>query len=389
MSFRILSSTEGVSIGAGMLLRPFLRYVLPAGPAQSYALQLQKQGIDYTMSVFNAYQRPYGGVDLNGKRLAFYRHTAFGDQLMATAVPVYLKHLYPDAKIDVYCSPEVMPIWRGLPVRCFEAPITFEAARAYDYHLFYDQMLEEDREPDQDNAYDSAFAYAGLRNVADVFKRPKVCHLAEDRSEVNRLQFFEKIGGAKFMVYQLGAANPNRSYPAALGDEFIRAFLAEYRDWHVVVVGLDKEGNEIAKLRRVLNDGGGRAHNLVNGLKGFRSLIPIVHNAGLVVCPDSSIGHLAAAFPEVPVISLWGPFAPADRAKYYENHYPIFPQAMCPHAPCHNHEFTLPDKLCRAATNATPGKQVACNVLRAITPEMIMEQARELIKREDAKEAKL
>lgn len=379
MSFRIMSSPEGVDLGGGAFMQPFLRYVLPAGPSQACAVALQKKGVEPTMSVFNAYARPYGGADLNGKRLAFYRHAAFGDQLMATSAPVYLKHLYPGAQIDVYCSPEVKAIWRGLPVRTFSAPMTFEAARSYDWHLFYDQMIEEDREPDQANAYDSLFGFAGLRDAPDVFKRPKVVSMPEDGRELHAL-------GApgwpdKILVYQLGAANANRTYPPEQGGVFINRFLREFQNWAVVILGLDQSGENLRRLFSKVPEleKATRVINLVNRLRAFRSLIPLVQNAGLVVCPDSSIGHLAAAFPEVPVISLWGLFAPDDRAKYYPNHRPLWPQSICPHAPCHNHDFTLPQQLCRTAINATSGVQASCNVLRAIAPEVILAKAREIL----------
>lgn len=380
MSFRILSSPERVVIGGCMAMQPFVRYVLPAGPAQHFAAGLRAKAIGYTMSVFNAYARPYGGTDLNGKRLAFYRHAAFGDQLMATSVPVYLKHLFPNAQIDVYCSPEVIEVWNGLPVRAFPAPITLEAARAYDAHLFYDQMLEEDREPDQDNAYDSLFRFAGLSDVPDIFKRPKVVSLESDLEELGNLNVQEWLP-EKYLVYQLGAGNANRSYPMEQGREFIRRFLEAFTDWHVIVVGTDRRGD----LAQLLGAGPDlaplpkRTINLVNGLKRFRSLIPLVQRAGLVVCPDSSIGHLAAAFPQVPVISLWGLFAPNDRVKYYANHHALWPREVCPFAPCHNHDFKLPQEKCELATNATPGEQKWCNVLRAVSPERILEKATQIL----------
>lgn len=376
MSFKILSAPDRVQVGKNLVMQPFVRYVLPAGPASAFTRAMLERSMEYTASCFNSFCRPYGGTDLNGKRLAFYRHAAFGDQLMATAVAVYLKRLYPRAMIDVYCSPEVLEIWRGLPVRFFPAPMTFEAMKSYDFHLFYDQMLEENREEDQGCAIDDMFSFAGLRDVPDSAKRPQVVVRPDDSLEiaVADLGFLTR---GKYLVYQLGAANPNRTYPFDQAREFILGFLQEYPDWHAVVVGVDDGG-----LSRIFPNG---AHmlpvvDLVNKLQRFRSLIPLVRDAGLVVCPDSSIGHLAAAFPNVPVISLWGLFSPNDRAKYYTNHHPLWPQEVCPFSPCRNHEFALPQKFCALATNATKGEQKWCNVMRAVTAEMILAKAKEILK---------
>lgn len=380
MSFRVLSGTERVLLGGNVEMMPYVRYVLPAGPAQTYANELRRRGMDCTMSVFNSYARPYGGTDLNGRKLAFYRHSAFGDQLMATAVPVYLKHLFPQAQIDVYCTREVMDLWRGLPVRIYAAPLNFEAVKAYDFHLFYDQMLEEDREPDQGNAYDNLFGFAGHSDVPDLFKRPKVVPLPGDFTEFAEI-VVSLDRTEKYLVYQLGAANTNRTYPPEQGGMFIREFCSAFPDWRVVLVGLDKEDHQ-QRLLAALGprcELSGRVVNRIGRLKNFRSLIPLVANASLVVCPDSSIGHLAAAFPKVPVISLWGLFAPADRVKYYANHHPLWPREVCPFAPCHNHEFELPEKLCASASNATAAPQKWCNVLRAVSPDMILRKAEEIL----------
>lgn len=376
MSFKILSAPDRVQIGKNLVMQPFVRYVLPAGPASAFTRAMLERSMEYTGSSFNSFYRPYGGTDLNGKRLAFYRHAAFGDQLMATAVAVYLKRIYPRALIDVYCSPEVLEVWRGLPVRAFPAPMTFEAMKSYDFHLLYDQMLEENREDDQGCAIDDMFSFAGMRDVPDSAKRPQVVLHLEDSTEIDQCGFLKR---GKYLVYQFGAANPNRTYPFAQAREFIIGFLMEHPDWEVVVVGVDDDG-----ISRIFPDAGELADlplvNLVNRLQWFRSLMPLVRDAGLVVCPDSSIGHLAAAFPGVPVISLWGLFSPNDRAKYYTNHHPLWPQAVCPVSPCRNHEFKLPEKFCRTATNAPKGEQKWCNVLRAITPEMILAKAREILK---------
>jgi ADP-heptose:LPS heptosyltransferase len=375
MSFRIISTADRVVLPGGLVMQPFVRYVLPAGAAQILGMMLKKEGSEASMSVFNSYYHPYSANDLNGKRLAFYRHNAFGDQLMATAVPVYLKHLYPGAQIDVYAAPEVLDVWRGLPVRVYPAPLIFEAAKSYDYHLMYDQMLEENSERDQGNAYDDMFRFAGFRKVDDVFKRPKVVPEDNDYAELEALRGIEWMVG-DYLVYQLSASNPNRTYPYEHGSEFIKIFLEAFPEWRVVVVGTDKDGEARLVLPRNNHD---RVINLVNRTARFRSLIPLVQRAKMIVCPDSSIGHLAAAFPKVPVVSLWGLFSPQDRVRYYPNHHPLFPKEVCGYAPCHSHKFELPQKWCSKATNAEPGAQKWCNVLKAISPGIILSRVKDVL----------
>lgn len=387
MSFRVISSTEPITMD-GMTFAPFTRYVVPAGPAQTLGRGLVEKSAMHSMSVWNSFHRPFAGQAINGKRLAIYRHAAFGDQLMVTGVAAYIASRWPAAKIDVYCSPQVLELWRGLPVRALPAPLTFDAARSYDHHLFFDQMLEENREPDQECAYDDLFGFAGLSDVPATYKRPHAVLLEEDLASLEQFPWEEK-----FIVVQLQANNTNRTYPPEQLAQFCVKFVAQYPH-NLVLVGLDRPSGILLRFENALAeelDSLGlppgrreqyrrRLKNLVGALPRFRSLIPLVQQAALVVCPDSSIGHLAAAFPRTPVISLWGLFHPNDRVKYYANHHPLHEFKACPHAPCRNHEFKLPQEKCNAAVNATPGPQTWCNALRAISPDWILARAKEVIR---------
>ena len=119
--------------------------------------------------------------------------------------------------------------------------------------------------------------------------------------------------------------------------------------------------------------------NLVNKTKTFRDLIPVIEKASLVICPDSSILHLTACFPNVPVISLWGLFHPQDRALYYDNQMALFNQGVCPHAPCRDHNFKLPLEQCKDAKGAPKEKSEIkyCQVLASIDPDQIVKFAEE------------
>jgi len=333
---------------------------------------------EWTKSSFNPYEHRYGGQDLNGKKVCIYRHTAYGDQLMVSAVPYYLKTIYPDATVHLYCDPGIVDMWKGnqyVGGAALPLPIPFDVARSYDYHIFYEGMLENNGEHDQNCCYDDFFETIGLMDVPVQFKRPHLVVRPDDGNGIRDLN----IGlGGKYLVYHLAPANKNRCYPPQKGMDFIKLFLKEYEDWRVFIVG--KVGKDeawqkeyeglIPKHRNVVN--------LIDKTETFRQLIPIIQTASLVVCPDSSVLHLAACFPDIPVISLWGIFHPNDRAKYYPNDHPLFKFNVCPFAPCHNHEFSLPSHRCRQSEGWKDGQQY-CQALNGIEPEDIMKKVKELI----------
>lgn len=352
--------------------RPFCRYIV--SDYEHYYLTMQARETQWTTSSFNPYERrPGPGVNLNGKKVCIYRHTAFGDQLMISAVPRYLKTLYPEAIVHLYCDPGIVDMWKNNPFvdgAAIPIPIPFDVARAYDYHIFYEGMLENNGEHDQNNCYDDFFGFAGFSNVPDKFKRPWIQVKPEDYKFVSE----NKIDlTGKYMVFHTSPANKNRAYPPDQGLAFINMFIQhpDFEDWRVILVGKSEHGIEYK-----VSDP--RIIDLVDKTKSFRDLIPIMEKAALFIGPDSSVMHLAACFPETVSISLWGLFHPNDRAKYYPNHHYLFRPEVCKEAPCHDHNFSLPLHMCKKSVGWVDGSQY-CRALSAITPADIMDEVERVL----------
>lgn len=369
---RIISPDKPVKCDQGTYQRwyhPFCRYVV--SDYESLYLQQNTPHTNWTHSSFNPYERrPGGSDDLNGKKVCVYRHTAYGDQLMISSVPKYIKSMFPDAIVHLYCDEELVPMWRDNPYvggSAIPIPIPFDVARGYDYHIFYEGMLENNGEPDQECCYDDFFRFFGHIDVPDFYKRPFFISHPSDYEFVNT--FSEGWRSSKIMVYHQSPANRNRAYPFHLGADFIRMFLREKPEWKVIIVGDNQHGQIEIDDERVLN--------ICGKTKLFRFLAPVLERCNLFVGPDSSIAHLVACFPHVPSVTLWGLFHPNDRVKYYPNSWPIFLKDVCPHAPCHNHDFNLPLGQCRHAKGFNPDW---CSALAGITPEMIMKRCIEALR---------
>lgn len=368
----VFATTKGVTV----TYKPFCRYIV----SDYEAMYLTQFAVStkWSRSAFNSYEHRYGGQDLNGKKVCIYRHTAYGDQLMVSAVPYYLKTLYPDAIVHLYCAPGIVDMWKNNPYvggAAIPLPIPFDVARSYDYHIFYEGMLENNGEPDQNCCYDDFFSVIGLTDVPARFKRPHFIPRPEDMKGIEDLGL--DLSG-KYLVYHLAPANKNRCYPPQKGVDFITMFLEEFKSWKVLIVGRVGEDDAWKSEYENIIPDRPNVVNLVNKTESFRQLVPIIQRASLVVCPDSSVLHLAACFPDVPVVSLWGIFHPNDRAKYYPNSFPIFKGDACPHAPCHNHDFRLPLEKCTQSRGWTDGQQY-CQVLNAIEPEDIMKKIRGIL----------
>jgi ADP-heptose:LPS heptosyltransferase len=353
--------------------KPYTRYVVTDWEGQM--LISKTPTTQWRWSSFNSYERKYFGQDLNGKKVVVYRHDAWGDQLIASSVPAELVRRYPDATIHLYCRQGVLPLWYANPYvggAAVPVPMLFDTIlHGYDYHIFYEGMLENNSEPDQPCCYDYFFTTIGIFDAPPSAKKPCIFPRPEDYRVFKEMN----LKTSDYIVYHMSPKNENRCYPPKLAQKMLN-LLAKETGKLILVVGVDPDG----KYDWIFDGMSSLVVNMLEKTKNFRELIPIVERASLVICPDSAIMHLAACFPNVPIISLWGVFHPDDRAKYYTNNHPIFHPECCPTAPCRDHNFVLPFEQCKDADGSPPKSLIEwCRVLGSITPEEIVEKAKELL----------
>jgi len=358
---KILSSEAVVRLEGRDIVRPKTRYVMPNEMA--WELTHNIKDVEWKISAVDCYERRYAGQDLNGKSLCIVRYHGIGDMLMVTALPHYLKHLYPDATINVYSNESyASSVWDGnesLSVRtALSLPLTLDAVRQYDYHLFFDGMIECNAERDQGNAYDDMFAFAGM---TDVPAAQKVPHLYRRDTDSEWVDAKHINLDEPYYVYCMHASAPQRTYPTAQSKEVIERLLEEHKDYKVYV--MSEVGEPIVLHERCV---------WVGRLKTWRHAIPLIRGARAVITPDSGFGHVAACFPNVPVVSLWASFSYESRAKHYPNHHPLTAYGACGSAPCWQHGGALPVGKCKMCA-AYVGDDGYCAALSTITPERIVE----------------
>ena len=361
---------------AGWNIQPRTRYVVSHFFYESIAKQCEANKTTHwlgTVSNFASYARPYAGQNLNGRRLAVYRERGLGDNLMITALCGYIKHLYPDAAIDVYTQPIAAPAWIGNEeVRLnLSNPPTFDGIQRTEYHLLLEGLFESDTEPDQRCAYDTYLHVAGFdpKRVGPEWKRPRLFLCGEDQ---NSFAEWSQKRPVRYVMWHWNPSGAVRMYPPALAQEAILR-LAEHVD--VVVCG-DHNSPDIPPP--VLREHP-RIHSYVGTMGHWRFLFPVIAHAACVVAPDSSVAHAAECWPDVPVVGLWGPFSPDDRVKYYRNHHALTSN-VCPYAPCRQQYKDLPRAKCRGAEGyAGDDVQKYCRVMEAIPPQAIVDKVLSLI----------
>ena len=172
LTMYIIRLAKTVQMGDQTLV-PGVRYVVPSVETHHLSANLAPEDIASSSS-WNPYNRPpHEGC----RSIAVYRHSAWGDQLMTTGIVKFLRDKFPDARLDVYCAKKMLPIWEyGWADHAYPTPMTFDAATWYDGHVFFDEMLEMNAEPEQGNAYDDMLGFAGFNPAAvdPFYKRPQL-----------------------------------------------------------------------------------------------------------------------------------------------------------------------------------------------------------------------
>lgn len=356
----------------GWFFAPLARYVTSDSMFNRMVAEMKTQGqedIVSSWSSFNSYDRRYAGQDLNGRRLAIYRESGYGDNMIVTGLCRHIKSIYPKAQIDVFGLPHVQEAWLGnSDATHYPTPPIFDAMKGYDYHLFLEGMIENDNEPDQINAYDALFQYAGFfpKDVPKEHKRP---HLVMGPNDEKLLADWDARRPEHYIFWHWNPSGAVRMYPNDLAD--------------LAILGFAEMGYKVVLIGHTINDSKiphpnvehENIINLINKVPSWRETIAILRRAQLVIAPDSCYAHACGAFPDVQSIGLWAAFSPGDRVKYYDNHLAIDASWACPSAPCRAQHGHLPRHKCAQSKLYRGEQDPFCAAMRAIDPVEIINTA--------------
>ena len=329
-------------------------------PHDSIVVPDEVRGVPGTHA--DAYTIPYRVGCASGGYAALYRGGAIGDQFIAMGIARAMQHYEGDGRIDAYVPQRHLPLWEGFAgVRALPLAPTIATWKSYKGHVCLDDILSKTAHLDG-NVYDYVYRSWGV-DVDDEFKKPYAKLLEKDQHELATVGF---DGAGPFLLYSISGSSLWKSYPTYEAGLFIKSFLKENKDWSVVAVGHDDPPLSITHNRLI---------NLQGRLRNVRSLMHLAARCDMAVCPESAIMHMTAIF-DAPTVGLYGPYGPEHTSKYYKYVKPLFPQNICPHAPCSVYE--QPKDKCKDAVNAIQGDPKWCNVLKSIKPEDILAKTKEI-----------
>ena len=313
------------------------------------------------------------------KRVLFYRNRGTGDQLILSGIIRFFREaLSCDARVLSDRVHEHLwafnPFIGGVPL---STPLHLDAVyRAkgrpfFDAAFFIESASEWDTDSEQPNIYDRLYKFVGIdpERVSVKYKRPVFALSADDTERAH--DFIKSTCDSPYIVVQLRAANKGRSlsHEASIAVLTALSDIAVKKNLSVLVTDDKPLQPEIVELIGELE----RTFNVAQRIPSIRLFGALIANAELVVGPDSSALHLAAAS-EIPAVGIWGPFDPDCRVKYYPRQAHIWHKELCANAPCYNFMPTLPAHKCPRGAN-----QQSCECFAGVTSDDIFSACIEVL----------
>ncbi len=287
--------------------------------------------------------------ELENSSLLVIRHGGIGDLLFITPILKELKFKYPSLRITLMARIAYHELFEGFPyidnLINHAWPNIFSLFR-HDYILFLDKSIETDKEAKYVNIYDLFSKYAGII-LKDDQKIPVIF-----RSK-SSMEYIESIFPLKPKTkvnigIHVRAGSPVRTPSISFMVKLITEILN--RISHVRIFLLDDKHhsnyvnkiiNKILPYCNIYQE----VYNFASFTRNIQDLVALVSKMDLIVAPDSSVIHIAAAF-SISSIGIYGPFPSSLRVKYYPNNISFDAPSDC--APC----FTHGHKPCSKAQEA-------------------------------------
>ncbi len=312
-----------------------------------------------------------GARRVGTQRLLFYNGSGgYGDQIMSWPVCQILHAA--GFEVHVLVDPGNQSCWWGFPwVKSVHVlPFAYDTMVMFDYFVFFDHVANLDEHPGQEHPVDIMLRKIGIDPVSvdRVAKRVRPVFTPADLTAAERLK------GQDYAIYQLASANPTRSLPPKDSVFLLDKLSSEFRGlkWIVAADAYVAPGYTEA-LAPLLQRDNVEAWNDDN----LRALWAVTENAKVVVGPDSMMVHVAGSL-SVPCVGLWGLTSPDSRARYYDNHYPIWHQTACPMAPCFTYGINFP-----VYCPPRPARDL-CEVMAAISPQHVIDHVRNIVYKNEA-----
>lgn len=263
---------------------------------------------------FSEIYKPYKGEDLTGKTLFVWRSGGIGDLMFIRPILMAFKEKYKDIEIifatrSKYHS--MVEQWDDCIDQLTDVPFFVdETLNNSDYHISYEGLIERCELAEQIDVHDLFAQHSSIEINNYNCKMKCIC----------KNQTFD-ILPKKYAVMQLGASSAIRT-PFTGKLIAVADFITEHTD--LIISGSKREQRDIDDFKSCCKNPD-RIINFARHTGSVVDAVKLVTGASIVVAPDSSHVHMAAA-QGVPCVGIYGPFPWKSRAAHYKNFIGVEPK---------------------------------------------------------------
>ncbi len=294
------------------------KYVLSDGMVQYVLSSYGKDSLTIEEDL-DKHPKRYRGQPLQDKSLLIIREGGAGDLLFTTPTIRHLKEKFPTCKIGLACSPVYHSLFQHNPL--FEEishhMLPIEIFNRYDYFVTFEGIVESDMNvaATSVNAYDLFAEKFSVDFNTVTNKLPSVI-VDEDTIAFWDSVLPTSLAMSKKIGFQMRASSPIRSLPPIINAEIIQKLVEE--GYTVFLIDSKQQRIDVDKFIGKFGFNKGQVINTANFSDNFERMAGIISKMDLIIGPDSSGLHIAAAF-DIPIIGLYGPFRSALRIAHYNN----------------------------------------------------------------------
>jgi len=243
-------------------------------------------------------------------KILFHREGGLGDILFTLPIAEYLHSI--GHTVDYYChfmfwdvfknNPNIRNIYVNIELnnwrkKGYPPPMTKELYGTYDRPLTFRGCIEKNKYAEETHAVDACYHWAGIDPEGKP-KLPKLYLSNEERAVVKeRLLKERKINPYKRTIalapHSSGARNRSWQYWKEFADE-------ASEDYNIIMINRGERFSPSSEPWTV------------------REMCAVIDFCDIMVCCDTGPLHVAGALNK-PIVTLFGPFNPDFRVKYYNN----------------------------------------------------------------------
>lgn len=239
-----------------------------------------------------------------------------------------------------------------------------------DYILFLDKSIEIDHDATNKNVYDLLSEKYFKIKLNNLEKHPIILATPDHDKYIQEL--LSQWHGHTIIGIQLLAGSPIRTPSKVFWEKIIDSILKVHPKALVMLIAVRQQAELCNNIKNDVLEKHPNAQilNFAIYSRNLYDLISLVNMIDLVIAPDSSVIHIAAAF-ETPAIGIYGPFPSALRTRYYRNNISVDATTVC--APC----FTHGHRACKK----NPNDKHSSSCFESIKPEQIIEATNFLLQK--------